>query len=456
MQKTVVINAVGLTPSLIGEFTPRLRAFRDAGKLAAVGSVLPAVTTSVQSTYLTGTWPSEHGAVGNGWYFRDECEVKFWKQANPLVGRPKIWDRAREIDPSFTCANLFWWYAMYSTADYTVTPRPMYPADGRKLPDVWTHPVDLRFTLQQELGQFPLFKFWGPATSIESTQWIADAAVKVDQRFNPTLTLVYLPHLDYCLQRFGPDPARSAQDLRDLDKVCGQLIDHFRSRGARVIILSEYGITAVSRPVHLNRVLRERGLITVREEMGRELLDPGASRAFAVADHQVAHVYVNDASRLAEVKELLEKTPGVERVLDESGKREWKIDHPRSGELVAIAEPGAWFTYYYWTDEARMPDFARTVDIHRKPGYDPGELFIDPKLAMPKAKIALALLRKKLGFRTMLEVIPTDAELVRGSHGRPTTDPKEGAMLMSDQPELLTSDSLAPTDVFHTILRHLQ
>ncbi|MDB5356053.1 MAG: type phosphodiesterase/nucleotide pyrophosphatase [Phycisphaerales bacterium] len=456
MQKTVVINAVGLTAALIGEFTPRLRAFRDAGKLAAVGSVLPAVTTSVQSTYLTGTWPAEHGAVGNGWYFRDECEIKFWKQANPLVQRPKIWDKAREIDPSFTCANLFWWYAMYSSADYTVTPRPMYPADGRKLPDVWTHPVDLRFTLQKELGQFPLFKFWGPATSIESTQWIADAAIKVDERFNPTLTLVYLPHLDYCLQRLGPDPAQSAQDLRDLDQVCGKLIDHFRSREARIIILSEYGIAEVSRPVHLNRVLRERGFITVREEMGRELLDAGASRAFAVADHQVAHVYVNDASRLSEVKQLLEKTPGVERVLDEQGKREWKINHPRSGELVAIAEPGAWFTYYYWLDDARMPDFARTVDIHRKPGYDPAELIIDPKLLMPKAKIALSLLRKKLGFRTMLDVIPTDASLVRGSHGRPTKNPDEGAILISDQPGLVSSNSLSPTDVFHIILRHLE
>ncbi|HWE96875.1 MAG TPA: alkaline phosphatase family protein [Tepidisphaeraceae bacterium] len=455
VQKTVVINAVGLTPSLIGDFTPRLRAFRDAGKLAAVGSVLPAVTTSVQSTYLTGTWPSEHGVVGNGWYFRDECEVKFWKQANPLVQQPKVWEKAREVDPSFTCANLFWWYAMYSTADYTVTPRPMYPADGRKLPDVWTHPPDLRSSLQQELGQFPLFKFWGPATTIESTQWIADAAIKVDQRFNPTLSLVYLPHLDYCLQRLGPDPATSAQDLRDLDRVCGQLIDHFQSRGARVIILSEYGITAVSRPVHLNRVLREHGLIAVRDEMGHELLDAGASAAFAVADHQIAHVYVNDRSRLGEVRELLEKTPGVERVLDEAGKREWKIDHPRSGELVAIAQPDAWFTYYYWTDDARMPDFARTVDIHRKPGYDPAELFIDPKLTLPKAKIALALLRRKLGFRAMLEVIPAEADLVRGSHGRPAPSAQDGAMLMSDQPGLVPSNPLMPTDVFHIILRHL-
>ena len=230
MNKTVVINAVGLTPNLIGEHTPRLGAFRDAGKLASVGSVLPAVTTTVQSTYLTGTWPSEHGAVGNGWYFRDECDVRFWRQSNHLVERPKIWDKAKQLNPSFTCANLFWWYAMYSSADFTVTPRPMYPADGRKLPDIWTNPPELRDSLQKNLGQFPLFKFWGPATSIEATEWIADAAIRVELQFSPTLSLVYLPHLDYCMQRRGPSAKENCSDLRELDAVCGKLIDEFRER----------------------------------------------------------------------------------------------------------------------------------------------------------------------------------------------------------------------------------
>ena len=459
MQKTVVINAVGLTPGLLGESTPRLRAFARAGRVAGVGSVIPAVTTTVQSTYLTGKWPTDHGVVANGWYFRDECEVKFWRQSNRLVQAPKVWEVARQRDSSgkFTCANLFWWYNMYSTADYAVTPRPMYPADGRKLPDVWAHPADLRDTLQRDLGQFPLFKFWGPATSVEATRWIAESAVEVDKRFGPTLSLVYLPHLDYVLQRTSTDPKNPsvAKDLRDLDEVCGRLIDHFESRGARVIVLSEYGITPVSQPVHLNRVLRERRLITVREELGHELLDAGASTAFAVADHQVAHVYVNDPSKVGEVKALLESTPGVERVLDDAGKREWHLDHPRSGELVAVAAPGAWFTYYYWLDDARAPDFARTVDIHRKPGYDPVELFIDPALKAPKAKIALTLAKRKLGFRSLLDVIPLDATLVKGSHGRPAAGFNEGPILMTKQTDLLPSDSVAPTDVFHVILRHL-
>ena len=455
MHKTIVLNAVGLTPALICEHTPRLREFAGGGATAHVGHVLPAVTTTVQSTYLTGMWPSEHGIVANGWYFRDECEIRFWKQSNKLVQRPKVWEAARQIDPSFTCANICWWYNMYSTADYAVTPRPMYPADGRKIPDCWTHPPELRDWLQRELGQFPLFQFWGPATSINATRWIADAAIKVDERFSPTLTLVYLPHLDYGLQRTGTKPADIPQDLRDLDAECGKLIDHFTQRGARVIVLSEYGIMPVSRPVHLNRVLRERGLLSFRDEMGREVLDAGESRAFAVADHQIAHVYVNEPSRLAEVRSLLQSTPGVELVLDESGKRQQRLDHPRCGELVAVAAEDAWFTYYYWLDDTRAPDFARTVDIHRKPGYDPVELFLDPGLKAPKAKIAWALAKRKLGFRTLLDVIPLDASLVRGSHGRPPPSPEHAPVLLTNQRNLLGSGDLAATDVFQTILRHL-
>jgi predicted AlkP superfamily pyrophosphatase or phosphodiesterase len=456
VRKTVVLNAVGLTPALIGQYTPRLREFMSRGAMAPIGHVLPAVTTSVQSTYLTGTWPGEHGAVGNGWYFRDECEIKFWRQSNRLVERPKVWERARAIDPTFTCANHCWWYNMYSSADYAVTPRPMYPADGRKVPDCWAHPGELRDWLQKELGQFPLFQFWGPMTSIHATQWIADAAIRVDERFNPTLSLVYLPHLDYALQRSGTQADAIAKDLGELDAVCGKLIDHFAAGNARILILSEYGIMPVSRPVHLNRVLRERGLLAIRDEMGHDMLDAGESAAFAVADHQVAHVYVNDRSRLNEVRSLLEATPGVERVLDEAGKRTEHLDHPRAGELVAIAAPDAWFTYYYWLDDDRAPDFARTVDIHRKPGYDPAELFLDPKIPMPKAKVAWTLLRRNLGMRALMAVTPLDATLVRGSHGRAPASPDQGPLLMASERGILPAGSPLPApEVFDVILRSL-
>lgn len=456
MHKTVVLNAVGVSESLISaQRTPRLHALRQGGGLASVEPVLPAVTTTVQSTYLTGLWPAQHGAVANGWYFRDTTEVRFWLQSNKLVSGEKVWDAAKRRDASFTCANLFWWYNMYSSADYSVTPRPMYPADGRKLPDVYSHPPGLREELQAKLGTFPLFNFWGPATDIRATRWIADAAIEVDRKHDATLTLVYLPHMDYVLQKEGPAGANVGKDLCELDAECGKLIDHFQARGARVMVLSEYGIGAVSRPVHLNRALREAGLLAVREERGRELLDAGASAAFAVADHQVAHVYVKDPAKLAEVKRLLESVKGVARVLDEEGKKQAHLDHPRSGELVCLAEPDAWFTYYYWLDDRRAPDFARTVDIHRKPGYDPVELFIDPAIRMPKAKIAWTLAKRKLGMRAMMEVIGLDASLVKGSHGVAPARAAEGAMVMSSEGRLIESATIAPTAVMELMLRHV-
>ncbi len=396
MHKTVVINVVGLTRPLT-EAMPNLRRFCEAGRVASVGSVLPAVTTTVQSTYLTGTWPGEHGIVGNGWYFRDECEIRFWRQSNRLVQRPKIWEKARQIDPSFTCANLFWWYNMYSSADWTVTPRPMYPADGRKIPDVYTHPGDLRTWLQKELGQFPLFQFWGPVTSIAASRWIADAAMLVDKRFDPTLTLMYLPHLDYCLQRLGPDPAKVTRDLRELDDVLAGLLGWYqREKKARVIVLSEYGIVPVSRPVHPNRVLRREGLIAVREEMGHEVLDAGASAAFAVADHQVAHIYVNDLSKLAHVRKLVEQTPGVARVLDEQGKHEFHLDHERSGELVALAEPDAWFTYYYWLSDDRA-GFREDGGHPPQTGLRPGRVVHRSRLAPAEAESRVDAAQEEAG-----------------------------------------------------------
>lgn len=454
LERTAVINIVGLSPELLGPGLPRLTAFAERGKLASVGEMLPAVTCPVQATYLTGKWPTEHGIVGNGWYFRDEGEVKFWRQSNRLIEAPKLWDVLHGLDPAATVANICWWYNMYSDADFTVTPRPMYPADGRKLPDCYTQPAGLRDELQAKLGTFPLFSYWGPNANISSSRWIADAARHVEERHSPTLSLVYLPHLDYGLQKYGPDPEAMKGDLAALDEVAGDLIAFYEARGVAVIVVSEYGIERAWRPVHLNRALREAGLLHVREELGRELLDAGASAAFAVADHQVAHVYVQDPARREEVRTLLEGLPGVAEVLGAEGKRRHHLDHPRAGEFVVVADPGAWFTYYYWQDDARAPDFARTVDIHRKPGYDPAELVLDPH-SPARLKAGVALARKKLGFRYLLDVIGLDAGVVRGSHGRVGGDPQRGPLLISSRPERLTQDHLAPTDVFGVILAHV-
>lgn len=434
MNKVVVLNVVGLSGRLLGEHTPRLSALTNAGSRHVLDTITPAVTCSVQASLLTGTLPNEHGIVGNGWYFRDVAEVALWRQSAALYSGERIWEAAKRIDPSFTCAKVFWWYNMYDTADFAVTPRPMYPADGRKLPDIWASPGPLRHELNAKLGQFPLFNFWGPRADLKSSAWIAESAKHLLHTRQPTLSLVYLPHLDYCLQKYGPDDPAIIPHLHEIDALCGALIDDFTSQGARVLVLSEYAITAVSGPVHINRALREAGLIEIREERGLELLDAGASEAFAVADHQVAHVYVKRPDRIAEVKRLLEALPGVASVLDDEGKRAIGLNHSRSGELIALAQPDRWFTYYYWLNDDRAPDFARCVDIHRKPGYDPVELFFDPKLSLLPLRVAFKLLKKALGFRTLLDVIPLDATLVRGSHGLVHSDPKDCPVLLSSTP----------------------
>jgi predicted AlkP superfamily pyrophosphatase or phosphodiesterase len=455
VHRTLVLLVVGLSGDLLGEATPHLSALAREGGRRPLRTILPAVTCSVQATFTTGRLPRDHGVVANGWYFRDLAEVWLWRQSNRLVAGEKIWDAAVRRDPAFTCAKLFWWYNMYATATWTVTPRPMYPADGRKIPDVYTQPAELRDELAARLGPFPLFRFWGPAADLASSRWIADCARHVYDTRRPTLTLVYLPHLDYNLQRLGPRDPALAGDLRAIDAVCGELIDCARRDGTRVVVLSEYGITPVDGAVHVNRALREAKLLQVRVELGRELLDAGASEAFAVADHQVAHVYVRRPGRVAEVRALLEGLPGVEAVLDEDGKRAAGLDHPRAGELVAVARPDRWFAYYYWLDDAVAPDFARTVDIHRKPGYDPVELFLDPALRAPRLAVAWRLARKALGFRYLMDVIPLDARLVRGSHGRPTDDLAAGPVLLSSEPALLPDGAVEATAVKELLLDHV-
>ena len=419
MRPTAVINIVGLTGNLIGADTPFLARWSAHRNVSRVQPALPAVTTTAQTSYLTGKYPRDHGIVANGWLFRDEMELKLWRQSNHLVQAPKIWEVARERDPGFTIANICWWYAMNGSVDFTVTPRPQYLADGRKMPDCYTFPMDLRHRLTEELGTFPLFSFWGPRTNIVSSQWIADAARLVHRWHHPTMNLVYLPHLDYNMQRHGVKHPSVRRDLREIDGVAERLINYYEANGVEVIVLSEYGITNVDRPVHINRVLRKAGLISYREERGTELLDVGTCRAVALADHQIAHVYIRDPADIPLVQDVLKDVPGIEHLLDERGKKEWKIDHPRAGELVAVADERSWFTYYYWLDDDRAPDYARTVDIHSKPGFDPVEMFLDPDKPLMIPRIGLKVAGKKLGFRTLMNVVPLRAELIGGSHGRP-------------------------------------
>jgi predicted AlkP superfamily pyrophosphatase or phosphodiesterase len=450
----VVIDIVGLTPSLLGEDTPYLNRVANDGFVAPVNPVVPAVTCSSQSSILTGKMPRDHGIVANGWYFRDLAEVWLWRQSNRLVQGEKLWETARRARPGLRCAKMFWWYNMYSSADIGVTPRPLYPADGRKLPSIYTKPLDLEHSLQKELGTFPLFNFWGPTADITSSKWIAEASARIFERNRPELTLVYLPHLDYNLQRLGPHDPAVREDVRAIDRVAGKLIDRVRGQGAEVVVLSEYGIEPATGVVHINRVLREAGLLEVRETLGFELLDWGASRAFAVSDHQLAHVYVNDPADVPRVAELLRKQEGIERVLDRAQQADIGIDHERAGELVALAEPGHWFTYYFWLDDARAPDFARCVDIHRKPGYDPVELFLDPDRHLVKGQVLWKLAKKKAGFRYLMDVIPLKAELVRGTHGRPPARPEEGPLVMATNTRG-AADRFEMTDLHGYLLHQL-
>ncbi len=428
----VVLNVVGLTPRLL-EHTPRLRRVGEEGFTATLDPVLPALTCPVQATLLTGVEPARHGIVGNGWYFRDLGEVLLWRQHRRLVQAEPVWETARRARPGLRAANVCWWYALGASTHFTVTPRPVYYADGRKEPDCYTVPPGLHGRLTQELGRFPLFHYWGPGADIRSSRWIARAAGALLADERPDLTLVYLPHLDYDLQRFGPDAPQAVAAARAVDEVAGGLAESARESGATVMVLSEYGITPVSRPVDINRALRRAELLHVYVQDGMEYLDPWASLAFAVADHQVAHVYVRRPCYLPAVREVLAGLEGVDVVLDGEALADAGLAHERAGELLAVAAPDAWFTYYYWLDDARAPDFAPLVEIHRKPGYDPAELFFDPADRLVRLRAAAALARKRVGLRYTMNVVPLDPRCVRGSHGRLPADPADGPVLLCSQ-----------------------
>jgi predicted AlkP superfamily pyrophosphatase or phosphodiesterase len=453
----VLVLAVGLTRRLLPH-APRLRALADRGWARSLREVVPAVTCTAQATILTGREPAGHGVVANGWFFRETGEVRFWQQSNALLQAEPVYVTARrdaERDGRrFRCAKLFWWFNQGAAVDLSVTPKPYYAADGNKAFGIDGWPRDRVDALERRLGKFPFPSFWGPNAGLHCTEWIAHAAADVvgDPAGAPELTLVYLPHLDYEPQRRGPSGCDLARLTGELDAACAPLLDAAATAGARVWVASEYGHCDVNTPVYLNRILRGAGLLGVRPGPFGEIFDPFTSRAFAVVDHQLAHVYVHEESDRSRVRELIQSQPGVGRVLMGEERAEVGLDHPRSGDLVVLSTPGAWFAYPFWLDDAVAPDYARTVDIHRKPGYDPCELFFDPNLLWPKGRAARRLLQKKLGFRTRFDVIPLDAGLVRGSHGLP-------AALEDDRPVLIGDgtppgvDSAIPLTAVRDLLR---
>lgn len=449
-RRLAVLNVVGLTDSVLAQM-PWTREWVETTQGVEVRSfrpAFPAVTCTAQSTYLTGLPVGEHGIVGNGWYDRTEAEVKFWKQSNHWVEGEKLWERM-----GGRCAQMFWWYNMYAQVDFSATPRPLYPADGRKVFDIHTQPMEMREEMKKDLGEFPFPAFWGPRAGIESSKWIAASAKWIEEREQPELNLVYLPHLDYGLQKYGPGAVEMEAEYGAIDAVVRGLISFFEDHGVEVVLLSEYGISRVDQPVHLNRIFRGKGWIQVKDELGRETLDCGGCRAFAVADHQVAHIYLNDLSIADEVRQVVQETEGVAEI--RQGAELWAAGgkgRERGGDFVAVAEAGAWFTYYFWEDDEKAPDYARCIDIHRKPGYDPVELFLDPELKVPAFKIGAFLAKKKLGLRGLLDVIPLDASLVKGSHGRDVVPTSEQPVVVGEGAKAVTSAE----DVFEWLRKKLE
>src|SRR5919109_1935002 len=399
MKYSILVDVVGLEEKQLDSgLLPNVAKIAENGEIAKLEPTFPAVTSTVQASILSGKYPREHGIISNGLYDRNTYNVSFWEQSSSLVQSQRIWDTVRKNNGIKT-AVLFWQNTMYANSDIVVTPRPIH-LDDKMVMWCYSKPVGYYEKLKEKLGEFNLASYWGPLASLKSSEWITYAAEYTLESERPNFLFVYIPHADYSAQRFGKGAVQVRDDLKKADELVGRLAQKVIDLGIReetqFIILSGYAFNDVNGAVPLNLVLRDADLLSIRTIQEKEYLDLEYSKAFAMVDHQVAHIYVkNDYER--ETRKVLENTNGVETILDSSGKKELAIDHERSGELIAISTRDRWFSYYWWHDESRAPDFARKVDIHRKPGYDPVELFIDQKT----------------------KSIPLDASLVKGSHGRP-------------------------------------
>jgi predicted AlkP superfamily pyrophosphatase or phosphodiesterase len=414
---------------------PRLSRLIEQGEQATLTPSFPAVTCPVQANLTTGTTPAEHGVVANGFYWREKHEVEMWTAWNEVIGRPQIWDILAEHDESLTSAV---WFPMLSKgcgAKYVCTPAPVHNPDGSESLWCYTKPTELYGELRDALGHFPLHHFWGPIANIKSTAWIVDSAVYAANAYQPSLFYIYLPHLDYAAQKLGPDSTEAAAAVAELDEVLGRLIAGvdaaLAGESITWLVASEYAIVPVDHVLYPNRILRQAGMLRVREEEDGEHLDFENSDAWALVDHQLAHVFVREENSVEQAAACFRGQAGVAEVLVGEERAKYDLVHERSGEIILVSEPNSWQAYYWWLDDARAPGFARTVDIHRKPGYDPVEMHLDPAT----------------------KGTPLDATLIRGSHGAPATDANQCGVLLSSKPGLLGGKSLRDIDVADIVLR---
>lgn len=412
--RVCLIDLPGLDGDLLHQVPPgsRLGQWLAGKRAAALTPSFPAVTCSVQATITTGVPPAKHGIVANGIatfrslvdqalvdasnfasYRRD---VSFWEQSNQFVEAPRFWQDA-EGNSRFKTALLFFQNSMPGfggtpkpAADIVLTPKPDHGPDGKLVSLCWSQPADLVPKLFGKLGPFPLMNYWGPMAGIASSQWIAKAAAMVWEELKPQLQLVYVPHLDYDLQRFGPSSPQATQAMQNVAAALDPLIDAVSSAGGRIVLLSEYTMTDVTRSIAPNSIFAEAGMLALRDTPDGRLIDYQRSDAFAMCDHQIAHIYTRTAKAADAAAEALESARVTTVAMDNHDS--W---HRRSGDLIALADRDGWFDYRWWSDPAEAPKFAGMVDIHRKPGYDPLELF----------------------WNRATNSISQDASLVRGSHG---------------------------------------
>lgn len=423
----LLLNVVGLTPALLSEHCPTLHQLAKDHGVVDLTANIPALTLPAQATILTGLTPEQHGIVANGWLFRETMEPRLWQQSRTLCSGEFFYEKAQRA--GLKVAKMFWWFNQGCIADYSATPKPYYSCDGNKAFGIHGTPHGFTQELEQNLGTFPFPAFWGPEAGARSSEWIARATEHTLKHKKPDLAMAYIPHLDYDLQRFGGTGEHITRNMQELEQILSPLLGTARELGYKIMIVSEYGISDVEQPVFINNILREADFLQVRPGPFGEILETFNSRAFAVADHQIAHIYVKNAADIAPVKKLLQSTKGIATVLEGKDRAELSLEHPRSGELVALANQNSWFTWQYHKDTP--PDFAGTVDIHRKPGYDPAELFYQHGKTMGRIQSALCLLRKKLGLRYRFNVISTDPTLVKGSHGLPASNSNNAPLMIS-------------------------
>ena len=432
----VLLSVPGLREQDVASM-PNLASLTSGGESSALVPSFPCVTWPVQANMLTGKMPEEHGVVANGFFWRDDNRVEMWTAGNEVITAPQIWDRLHQHDPDLTSAV---WFPMLSKrcgADYVCMPAPIHNPDGSESLWCYTQPTELYGTLRDELGHFPLQHFWGPLANIKSTAWIVDSAVHAARQYRPNFFYIYLPHLDYAAQRTGPDSPPAQGALCELDEVIGRLASGFREAyrdsNPDWLVASEYTIVPVDHVCFPNRLLREAGLLSVVETGEGEHLDLAGSRAWALVDHQFSHVFIkdNDDQVTREVVDLFRGNPGVSEVLTGTEQQHYHIGHARSGNVIVVSTPHSWQAYYWWLDDAQAPPFARTVDIHNKPGYDPVELHFDPAT----------------------KSIPLEAGLVRGSHGAPANAAAQHGVLLCSSTGVIGGNQTRDVEVAAIVLR---